>query len=108
MAVLELGAAIDLYVETVEHMGKEVVVDPTDTSEELTTELLNATDPVIYRNASEACERLRARIHAAGVSTVTRVAKVSRSSVQAFVNQGTVPQRATIAKIEAAVARLGT
>ncbi|HEV3090594.1 MAG TPA: hypothetical protein VGX91_04020, partial [Candidatus Cybelea sp.] len=93
-------------VETIEHMGKEVIVDPTDTSEDLTAELLNATDPVVYRNASKSYDGLRARIRAAGVSTVARVAKVSRSTVQAFVNQGTVPQAATIAKLEAALEQL--
>jgi hypothetical protein len=94
-------------VERIEHMGKEVIVDPTDTSEDLTTEQLNATDPVIYRNARKSYDGPRARIHAAGVSTVARLAKVSRSTLQAFVNQGTTPQRATIARIEAALTRLG-
>jgi hypothetical protein len=88
-------------VETIEHMGKEVIVDPTDTSEDLTAELLNATDPVIYRNANKGHDELRARIRTAGVSAVARLAKISRSVVQAFVNQGTVPQRATIEKIKA-------
>jgi DNA-binding phage protein len=92
-------------VETIEHMGKEVIVDPTDTSEDLTVELLNATDPTIYRNANKTYEKLRARIRAVGVSTVARLAKISRSVVQAFVNQGTVPRAATIAKIEAALVR---
>jgi hypothetical protein len=49
---------------------------------------------------------LRARIRADGISIVVRKAKVSRSVVKAFVNQGTVPRRLTIAKLEAALAQL--
>jgi hypothetical protein len=37
-----------VHVTSIEHMGKEVIVDPTDTPEELTAEQLSATDPVIY------------------------------------------------------------
>jgi hypothetical protein len=47
-------------VESVGHMGKEVIVDPTDTPEELTGEQLNATDPVIYRDARRELDGLRA------------------------------------------------
>jgi hypothetical protein len=42
----------------------------------------------------------------AGVSRVTWEAKAGRSVIKAFVNQGTVPQAATIAKLEAALGRL--
>ncbi len=38
-------------VTSIEHMGKEVIVDPTDTLEEVTAEQLSATDPVLYRDA---------------------------------------------------------
>ena len=96
-----------VHVTSIEHMGKEVIVDPTDTPEELTSEQLNATDPVIYRDAHTLYDGLRARIRAAGISIVAREAKVSRSILKAFVNQGTTMHRATIAKIEAALARLG-
>ena len=96
-----------VHVTSIEHMGKEVIVDPTDAPEELTSEQLNATDPVIYRDAHTLYDGLRARIRAAGISIVAREAKVSRSILKAFVNQGTTMHRATIAKIEAALARLG-
>jgi DNA-binding phage protein len=75
----------------------------------LTAEQLTATDPVIYRDARDAIEMhdaLRARIRAAGISRVAREARVSRSVVKALVNQGTVPNRSTIAKLEAAPGRL--
>jgi DNA-binding phage protein len=87
-------------------MGKEVIVDPTDTGEELTAEQLNATDSVIYRDAGKAYAALRARVRGAGVSRVAREAKVSRSVVKAFVNQGAAPHQPTIMKLEAALARL--
>jgi len=91
-----------VQVASVEHMGKEVIVDPIGTPEELTAEQLNATDPVIYRPAKAAYDALRICNRNAGVSTVARHAKVSRSIVKAFVNQGTSPQRATIQRLEAA------
>lgn len=84
-------------------MGKEVIVDPTDTPEELTAEELSATDPVIYRDSQKRYDALRARIRAAGISIVAREAKVSRATLKAFVNQGAVPHQATAAKIEAAL-----
>ncbi len=96
-----------VHVKSIEHMGKEVIVDPTDTPEELTAEQLSATDPVIYRDAHTLYDSLRARIRAAGISVVAREAKVSRSVVKAFVNQGTIAHRSSIAKLEVALARLG-
>ena len=41
------------------------------------------------------------RCGVARCKAVARLAQVSRFVVQAFVNQGTVPQAATIAKLEA-------
>ena len=93
-----------VHVTSIEHMGKEVIVDPTDTPEELTAEQLNATYSIIYREGRTLHDGLRARIRTAGISMVAREAKVSRSVVKAFVNQGTVPRRSTIAKLEAALA----
>ncbi len=97
-----------VHVTSIEHMGKEVIVDPTDTQEELTAEQLSATDPLIYHDARKTHDALRAQIRAAGISTVARAAKVSRSTVKVFVNRGTVSERSTIAKLEAAVMRLST
>ena len=93
-------------VTSIEHMGKEIIVDPTDTPEELTAEQLSATDPVIYRDSRKKYDALRTRVRAAGISRVAREAKVSRSVAKAFVNQQTVPHPPTIAKIEAALAKL--
>ena len=90
----------------ISHLGKEVIVDPTDTPEELTAEQLSATDPVIYRDESKTLDPLRARIRAAGISNVTRTAGMSRSQVKAIVNRGAQPQPSTLARIEAALARI--
>lgn len=92
-----------VHVTSIEHMGKEVIVDPTDTPEELTAEQLYATDPVTYRDTNKMYDGLRARIRAAGTSRVAREDKVSRSVVKAFVNQGTTPHSSTIAELEAAL-----
>jgi hypothetical protein len=95
-----------VHVTVIEHMGKEVIVDPTDTAEELTAEQLSATDPVLYRDTRKTYDALRARIRAACISRIAREARVSRSVVRAFVNQGTTPHPSTIAKLEAALKRL--
>lgn len=67
-----------VHVASIEHMGKEVIVDPTDTPEELTAEQLSATDPVIYRDAHKTYDALRARVRAAAISRAAREAQVSR------------------------------
>jgi hypothetical protein len=41
-------------VASVEHIGKEVIVDPTDAGEDSTAEMLSATEVLIYENATEA------------------------------------------------------
>lgn len=95
-----------VHVTSIQHMGKEVIVDPTDTAEDLTAEQLSATDPVIYRDEREKLDALRAEIRAIGVNAVSREADVSRSRVQAFVNGGATPHASTLANLEAAVRRL--
>ncbi len=61
-----------VHATLISHLGKEVIVDPTDTSEDLTAEELNATAPVVYRDECAWIESLRARVGAAGVKRVTR------------------------------------
>jgi transcriptional regulator with XRE-family HTH domain len=87
-------------VESKEIIGKEVIVDPTDTDEGLTAEMLSATEVLIYENATKRLDALRKKIRAAGVKRVARASGVSRSEVQAIVNQGVIPQESTIAKLE--------
>ena len=95
-----------VHVAKIEHMGKEVVVDPTDTGEGLTAELLGATDVTIFHNPDEYRVRLRARIKAAGISHVARVSGVSLSQIKAIVNQGASPHQSTIRKIEATLQKI--
>jgi hypothetical protein len=87
-----------VHVNTIEHIGKEVIVDPTGVSEDLTAEQLNASDPILYRNQADALDSMRLQIRAIGVSRFARAANVSRSIVKAFVNRRTTPTRATLAK----------
>jgi hypothetical protein len=89
-------------VESKETIGKEVIVDPTDTDEGLTAEMLSATEVLIYENATEKLEALRTKIRATGVKFVARASGVSRSEIQAIVNGGKSPHESTIAKLEAA------
>jgi hypothetical protein len=52
-------------VEHVTPIGKEVIVDPTDTDEGLTAEMLGAT-VLEYENLSDRVDALRAKIRAFG------------------------------------------
>ncbi|MFY9738240.1 MAG: hypothetical protein WAK11_04220 [Candidatus Cybelea sp.] len=79
---------------------------PTDTDEGLTAEMLSGTDVLIYENAVERLEALRTKIRTTGVKLVIRASGVSPSEIQAIINEGTIPQTSTIAKIEAALSRL--
>lgn len=90
-------------VESVTHVGKEIIVDPTDTAEDLTAEELAVTAQVEYHDVGAFQDALRARIKAAGISRVAKVSGVSRSTVQAFVNRGGRPHSSTIAKLLAAL-----
>ncbi len=42
-----------VHVTSIEYIGKEVIVDPTDTPEELTAEQLSETAVLVYRNEGE-------------------------------------------------------
>jgi DNA-binding phage protein len=83
-------------------IGKEIIVDPTDTDEDYTAEMISATNVVEYRAPKEKLEALRAAVRAAGIKRIARISGVPRSQLQAFVNQGTTPHPSTVAKIEAA------
>ena len=86
-------------VKLVEHMGKEVIVDPTDTPEELTAEQLNATDPLIYRDALMVYDALRARIRTAGIKRVARESGLSLRPLRKLVNEGTKPRRLSLDRL---------
>jgi hypothetical protein len=92
---------------SVEHIGKEVIVDPTDTSEDLTAEELNATEPVVYRDEVERIDVLRASVRREGINQVARAAKrVCLRTIQRFASGGNV-HSPNLAAIEAALAILG-
>jgi DNA-binding phage protein len=84
------------------HIGKEITVDPTDTDEDYTAEMLSATDVLEYHDEREKLNSLRAEIRALGVNAVARESGVSPSRVQAFVNEGARPHPETIAKLRRA------
>ncbi len=93
-------------VESKTAIGKEVIVDPTDTGEGFTAEQLSATPVQEYHNPNDRLDALRAKIKATGIKAIARASGVSRSKLQAFVNQGAMPQRSTIKNLEAALDRL--
>jgi hypothetical protein len=92
-----------VHVKHRTYIGKEVIVDPTDTDEGLTAEMLSPTEVLEYENVAERIEALRANITLARVKPTARAAGVSRSQVQAIVSSRATPHPETIAKLEAAV-----
>jgi hypothetical protein len=95
-----------VHVASVQHIGKEVIVDETDADEDFTAEMLSATALVIYTDPSERLDALRADVRNYGTKPVARVGKVSRTQVQAFLNGTTKPRAATLAKVESAILAL--
>ncbi len=93
-------------VESKGTIGKEVIVDPTDTDEGLTAEQLSATSVVQYRNPAERLDALRAAIKAVGISFIARNSGISRRQIRAIVNQGATPHVSTVEKIEAALRKI--
>jgi hypothetical protein len=95
-------------VEWITAIGKEVIVDPTDTDEGLTAEMLSETSVVEYHDPAERLDRLRAAVRAAGIKTVARETELSPRHLREFVNQKTTPLHSSIAKIDAALQRIAT
>ena len=65
--------------------------------------MLSATEVLIYQDARKRLDALHAKIRATGIKSVTRDSGISRSEIQAIVNEGTIPHNSTIAKLEAAL-----
>jgi hypothetical protein len=95
-------------VETKTAVGKEVIVDPTDANEDFTAEMLSATEVLVYQNARKRLDALRAKIRAAGIKSVARDSRVSRSQLQTIVNEGKLLHESTIVRLEAAHETQGT
>jgi hypothetical protein len=91
-------------VKSITPIGKELTVDPTDTDEAFTAEMLSATNVQEYHDSNERLDKLRAEILDEGVAKfLARNPDVTRSQVYAFVNEGTTPHDSTIEKLEAAL-----
>ncbi len=96
-----------VHVKSRTRIGKEIIVDPTDTDEDYTAKILGATDVLEYLDPEEKLDALRAAVRAAGIKRIALMSVVARSKLQAFVNQRVTPHASTIVKIEAALAMLG-
>lgn len=88
-------------------IGKEIIVDPTDTDEELTAEMLNATEVLEYHDPDEDLEALRAAVREIGVKPVAREIGMSDRRLRAIVNKGVHPHGSTTHKLVAAVKTAG-
>jgi DNA-binding phage protein len=85
-------------------IGKEVIVDPTDADEGLTAEMLGATEVLEYENRSERVDALRAKIRAFGNNKqLAKESGLSDRALRAIINQGVLPHKSTIEKLEAAL-----
>jgi hypothetical protein len=98
-----LTIARPVRVESVISIGKEVIVDPTDSDEGLTAEMLSETSTIEYADPGEALDALRARVRETGIKAISRETGLSRRHVQEFVNAESSPHPNTIAKLEAAL-----
>jgi transcriptional regulator with XRE-family HTH domain len=103
------GATIarPVRVDSITRIGKELTADPTDTNEDYTAEMLSASDVLRYVDPQERFQPLRAAIRKAGIKAIARLCGVSRSQLQAIVNQNAAPNPTTLAKIEEALRVLG-
>src|SRR6202035_516931 len=90
-----------VHVKLRTRIGKEITVDPTETDEDYTAEMLSATNVLKYCGTEEKLEALRAAVRLAGIKRITRISGAPRSQLQGLVNQKTTPNAATIGKIEA-------
>jgi hypothetical protein len=97
-----------VHVESVTAIGKEIIVDPTDTDEELTAEMLSATEVLEYRDPVEDLEALRLAIREIGVKPVAREIGMSDRRLRAIVNQGVRPHSSTLEKLSDAIRKLAT
>jgi hypothetical protein len=100
-----LTIARPVRVEWITAIGKEVIVDPTDTDEGLTAEMLSETSALEYHDPAERLDQLRAAVRAAGIKPIARESILSPRHLREFVNKKTTPLASAIAKIEAALAR---
>jgi hypothetical protein len=92
-------------VDFITPIGKEVIVDPTDTDEGLTSEMLGATEVLRYENLAERLDTLRAAIRLFGAKATARKSRVGLRTIQEFINEGTTPHPSTLEKLEAVFAR---
>jgi hypothetical protein len=90
-------------VESVTVIGKEVIVDPTDTDESPTAEMLSVTEVIEYFDPAQTLETLRSQVSEVGIRAVSKRAKLSRRHVQEFVNMRSMPHPKTVAKLEVAI-----
>jgi DNA-binding phage protein len=95
-------------VVSIEHIGKEVIVDPTDANEELTAQMLSETSVTEYHDAAQALDALRRQIREHGIRAVSREAAVSRRHLQEFLDGSTEPHSETISKVKAALRKIRT
>ncbi len=89
-------------VEHITPIGKEVIVDPTDTDEGLTAEMLGATEVLEYHYQGERLDALRVQITETpeSLAAIAREAKIDRRTLQRFVNQGVTLHKPTIDMLE--------
>ena len=83
-------------VEHITLIGKEVIVDPTDTDEGLTAEMLSETAVVEYHDPADQLDALRAAVKSRGIKPVAREARLDERQVRRFVNDGACPHKTTI------------
>ncbi len=98
-----LTVARPVRVESVTHVGKEVIVDATGTPEGLTAEELFGTAQVEYHDRHASLEVLRGRVRDFGIRKAARSARLSVRAGRNFVQGKTQAHPSTLRRIRAAL-----
>lgn len=92
-------------VESITHVGKEIIVDPTDTAEGLTAEELFGTAQTEYHDERASLDGLRERVKAFGIRKTAQKARMSVRPVRNFVHGKTHPHPSTLRRMREATMR---
>lgn len=94
-----------VHAESKTPIGKEVIVDPTDTSEMLTAEMLSETQTLVYDWSEDGERALLEAVRAYGIRKMGREAKISRRHLEEAVSGKSRMHDETVAKIRAVLER---
>jgi len=93
-------------VASVTHVGKEIIVDPTDTAEGLTAEELFGSTQLEYRDKRASLDDLRERVKAFGIRRIARSTRLRTQTIVDFVRGKAIPRDSTVGRLLRALLQL--